>query len=89
MLAQGSVPLLTGADLEYLGEARYGERLEIATWFTPASEGLDAHQHITRTASARPLLQATTSWHWTDPASGARVGMPADLLRALAPLVAA
>jgi acyl-CoA thioester hydrolase len=89
MLAQGSVPLLTGADLEYLGEARYGERLEIATWFTPAPEGLDAHQHITRTASARPLLQATTSWHWTDPASGARVGMPADLLRALAPLVAA
>jgi acyl-CoA thioesterase FadM len=80
---------LSGADLEYLGEARYGDRLEIVTWFTRVADGVDAHQQIARPDAERPLLQSTTRWSWTDPASNARVAMPEGLLPALAPLMAA
>lgn len=89
MIERGGVPLVAGADLEYLAGARYGDRLEIATWFTPAPGALDAHQHVRLPGAERPLLQATTRWRWLDPARGARVELAADMLPALGGLLAA
>ncbi len=83
------VPLLAGADVEYLEGALYGDRLEIATWFAPAGEVLEAHHHVRRSAAERPLVRASTRWRWADPARGARVDTPEGLLAALAPLLAA
>jgi acyl-CoA thioester hydrolase len=88
MLGAGGVPLLGRADLEYLAGARYGDRLEIATWFGPASEALDAHQHIARAGGERPLVRVSTRWRWVDAAGEGRVA-PDGLLAALRPLLAA
>jgi acyl-CoA thioesterase FadM len=81
--------VLAGADLEYLESARYGDRLDIATWFTPTAEGLEAHQVILRDGSARPLVRATTRWTWMRGPSDERAEAPAALLAALRPLLAA
>jgi YbgC/YbaW family acyl-CoA thioester hydrolase len=89
LATQRVVPVLAEADLEYLDAARYGEELEIATWFTPVSGALDAHQRIGRPAEARPVVSATTRWRWAEPASGAGVEPPDGLLAALRPLLAA
>jgi acyl-CoA thioester hydrolase len=89
LLRHGVVPVLVEADLEYLDAARYGEALEIATWFTPADGALDAHQRIGRPAEARPVVSATTRWRWAEPASAAGVDPPDGLLAALRPLLAA
>jgi acyl-CoA thioesterase FadM len=88
MLAAGSVPLLARADLEYLEGARYGDRLEIATWFGPAPGALDAHQHIARAGGERPLVRASTRWRWVD-AAGEGLAPPDGVLAALRPLLAA
>lgn len=88
LLEDGGMPQLAGADLEYLEGALYGDRLELATWFAPGGETLDAHHRITRGGIARPLVRATTRWRW--PAGrGASTGAPEALLAALAPLLAA
>jgi acyl-CoA thioester hydrolase len=84
LTATGTVPVLGGADLEYLEAARYGDRLDLATWFSPAGEALDAHQTITRAGDARSLVQATTRWRWTDLA-GTRVPLPDGALSDLRP----
>jgi acyl-CoA thioester hydrolase len=89
MIETGGVPLVAGADLEHLAGARYGDRLEIATWFRPAPGALDAHQRVVLAGTDRPLLNATTRWRWVDPARGGRVALPADMLPALRPLLAA
>jgi acyl-CoA thioester hydrolase len=89
LVADGGVPLLAGADLEYLEGARYGDHLEIATWFTPAPRGLDAHQRIARPGSARPLVNASTRWRWVDPTRGRTLTPPASVLAALRPVLAA
>jgi acyl-CoA thioester hydrolase len=89
MLAEGGVPLLARADLEYLAGARYGDRLEIATWFGPASGALDAHQHIRRAGGERPLVRVSTRWRWIDAAGEGCVAPPEGVLAALRPLLAA
>lgn len=89
MIADGAVPVLAGADVEYLEAAQYGDRLEIATWFTPAARGLHAHHVVARRDGKRPCVQATTRWRWADPAYARDGDLPAGLLAALEPLVAA
>jgi acyl-CoA thioester hydrolase len=89
MITDGGIPVLRRADLEYLEGARYGDRLEIATWFAPAAGGLDAHQRIARPGAERPLVRVATRWQWRDPAGAAAVDPPANLLAALRPLLAA
>jgi acyl-CoA thioester hydrolase len=90
MLGAGGVPLVGGADLEYLTGARYGDRLAVETWFTPAPGALDAHQQVRPEDGGRPLVQATTRWRWGDVAgAGVQDGLLAGLLPALGPLLAA
>ena len=89
MLGAGSVPLLARADLEYLEGARYGDRLELATWFTWSPEALDAHQRIARAGGARPLVQVSTRWRWVAAASGEALRVPDGVHAALRPLLAA
>lgn len=88
-IASGAVPVLAGVDVEYLESARYRDELHLVTWFTPAADGLEAHQAIHREGTARPLVRATTRWHWTCGPSDARVAAPPALLAALRPLLAA
>jgi acyl-CoA thioester hydrolase len=91
LVGSGGVPILARADVEYVDAARYGDRLEIATWFTPARYGLDAHQCVVRAGETelvdRALVRATTGWRWTW--QGAEPAVPADLLAALSPVLAA
>jgi YbgC/YbaW family acyl-CoA thioester hydrolase len=89
LVASGGVPLLGRADVEYRDGARYGDELEIATWFTPALRALDAHQRVSRAGAERSLVQATTRWHWAEPAAGARLDVPEAVLAALRPVRAA
>ena len=89
MVASGHVPALVRGDLEYLEAARYGDRVEIATWFAPAADGLEAHQVIGRRGGDRPLVRAATAWRWIDPAGESRNEFPAPVLAAIAPLLAA
>src|SRR5204862_476793 len=77
MLAAGHVPVLTRADLEYLEGARYGDRLEVATWFTWAPEALDAHQRIVRAGGERPLVRVSTRSRWVAAAGGGPPAVPA------------
>lgn len=89
MIGANGVPLLVGADLEYLEGARYGDRLAIPTWFTPGPSALEAHQYIVRSGAGRPLLRASTRWRWAEPASGAQREVPGGVLAALRRLRAA
>jgi len=89
MLATGTVPVLVRADLEYLEGARYGDRLEIATWFAWAPAALDAHQWIARAGGARPLVRVSTRWRWVAAAGGAPLAAPDGVRAALGPLLAA
>lgn len=88
-IGSGAVPVLVGADLEYLESARYRDQLDIATWFAPAADGLDAHHAILRDGGTRPLVRATTRWRWMCGQSDERAEAPPALLAALRPLVAA
>jgi acyl-CoA thioesterase FadM len=89
MLGSGSVPVLVAADLEYLGGALYGDRLDVATWFSPAPGALDAHQRITRAGDDAVLVQSATRWRWTETASGTATALPDPVLTALQPVLAA
>lgn len=89
MLGSGSVPVLVAADLEYLGGALYGDRLDVTTWFTPAPGALDAHQHIARAGDETVLVQSATRWRWAEPASGTAQDLPDPVLTALQPVLAA
>jgi acyl-CoA thioester hydrolase len=89
LLESGGIPVLRRAALEYLEGARYGDRLEITTWFAPTDGGLEAHQRIARRGGDRPLVRVATGWQWQDPARAAPVAPPAHLLAALQPLLAA
>jgi acyl-CoA thioester hydrolase len=88
-IGSGAVPVLAGADVEYLESARYRDQLDIATWFTPTADGLDAHQTILRDGVTRPLVRATTRWRWMRGPSDERAEAPPALLAALRPLLAA
>src|SRR5262249_34520316 len=59
LIATGAVPQLVGGDLEYLEAARYGDRLDTATWFAPGAGVLTAHHVIGRAGYERPLVHAT------------------------------
>src|SRR5262249_1395518 len=48
LMADGVLPVFTRGDLEYLDAARYGERLEVQTWFSMAMPDLVARQHVCR-----------------------------------------
>lgn len=85
LLAAGAVPLWVAGDVEYLDAARFGDRLSIATWFTPAAATLGVHQRLARESDDRPLVQCTSTWSWRDPATRAVVPTPAGLGDALAP----
>lgn len=85
LIETGHVPVVAGADLEYLEAARYGDRLDLTTWFHSAAEALDAHQTIARAGEARPLVQATTRWRWTDLGGDASIPPPDGLLTDLRP----
>src|SRR5207249_1219205 len=89
MLAAGSVPVLARADLEYLEGARYGDRLEITTWFGWAPAALDAHQWIARAGGARPLVRVSTRWRWVAAAGGAPLGRSSSSSRAPSPATGA
>jgi len=89
MLAEGSVPVLARADLEYLEGARYGDQLGISTWFAWAPAALDAHQRIARAGGERPLVRVTTGWRWVAAAGGAPLAAPDGVRAALGPLLAA
>ena len=88
-IGSGVVPVLAGADVEYLESARYRDQLDIATWFTPTADGLDAHQTILRDGGTRPLVRATTRWQWMRGPSDEQADAPPALLAALSPLLAA
>lgn len=88
-IGSGVVPVLAGADVEYLESARYRDQLDLATWFTPTADGLDAHQTILRDGSTRPLVRATTRWQWMRGPSDEQADAPPALLTALRPLLAA
>ena len=83
------MPALCGADLEYLAGARYGDHLEIVTWFSAVAGGLDAHHEVVRPGTRRPLVRASTHWRWHDPAGATESGLPGGLLAALHSLLAA
>jgi acyl-CoA thioester hydrolase len=85
----GVAPCVSAGDVEYLDEVRHGDRLEILTWFTAAPDGLDVHQRGARLADARPVVQASTSWRWSDTRTDAAAEPPSGLLAALRPLQAA
>lgn len=89
LVESGGVPVLAAADLEYLEGARYGDDLDIATWFTVGSDVLEAHHRIGLADRTRPLVRATTRWRWADAASGLRRALPGGVLAALRPLLAA
>jgi acyl-CoA thioesterase FadM len=89
MLGSGSVPVLVAADLEYLGGALYGDRLDVATWFSPGPGALDAHQRITRAGDDAVLVQSATRWRWTETVSGTATDLPGPVLMALEPVLAA
>ncbi len=92
LLGSGGVPVCAGADIEYLEAARYGDDLDIRTWFTPAAGALHAHQLIGRangaTGNGSPLVRATTRWRWMD-AARTVPDLPEGLLSALQPVLAA
>jgi len=89
LVADGGVPFVGRADLEYRDGARYGDELAIATWFTPGPRALDAHQQVTRAGTDRALVRATTRWHWAEPGAGARLDVPDAVLADLRPVRAA
>jgi acyl-CoA thioester hydrolase len=94
LVASGGVPVFARADLEYLEAARYGDRLEVRTWFSPLAGALDAHQVIAREGEApdgdaRALVRATTRWRWTAADRADPAGLPDGLLTALEPVLAA
>jgi acyl-CoA thioester hydrolase len=85
----GVAPYVSAGDVEYLDEVRHGDRLETLTWFTAVSDGLDVHQRCARLADARPVVQANTSWRWSDTRTDAAAEPPSGLVAALRPLQAA
>ncbi|HKA29273.1 MAG TPA: thioesterase family protein [Candidatus Binatia bacterium] len=85
----GVAPYVSAGDVEYLDEVRHGDRLEILTWFTAAADGLDVHQRGARVVDARPVVQANTSWRWSDVRTDAAAQPPPGLVAALRPLQAA
>jgi len=89
LVAAGAAPLCVRGDLEYLDMARFGDALEVETWFTPSVDELGVHQRLVRTDDARPLVQATSTWRWIHPVRRAAVGTPAGLADAVEQAVAA
>jgi YbgC/YbaW family acyl-CoA thioester hydrolase len=87
LIGSGAVPVLTQADLEYRDAARYGEQLEIRTWFSVAPPALLAHQHVCR--DGRLLVRANTRWGWAAAVGDEVPGPPGGLLPAIAPFVTA
>jgi YbgC/YbaW family acyl-CoA thioester hydrolase len=89
LVAAGAVPLCTSGDVEYLDAARFGDQLAVATWFTPAADGLGVHQELARDGDGRVLVRATAQWAWRDPLTRATVPTPPGLADAVPQAAAA
>jgi YbgC/YbaW family acyl-CoA thioester hydrolase len=89
LVAAGAVPLCTSGDVEYLDAARFGDRLAVATWFTPAADALGVHQEVARDGDGRVLVRATAQWGWRDPLTRATVSTPPGLAEAVPQAAAA
>jgi acyl-CoA thioesterase FadM len=89
LTAGDAAPWVTGGDIEYLDEVRYGDSLETTTWFGGDSEGLDVHQTATRLADGRPVARANTTWRWAHMRTDAPAPLPGGLAAAVASLRAA
>jgi YbgC/YbaW family acyl-CoA thioester hydrolase len=89
LVGAGAVPLCLAGDLEYLDAARFGDRLAVTTWFTPAADGLGVHQELARDADGRDLVRCTVRWGWRDPLTRAAVPTPPGLAEAVPHAVAA
>ena len=83
LVSDGTVPLLTGGDLEYREAARYGDRLETTTWFGSLGDTMNVHQHVARAGDGRPVLRASSRWRWVHPLSGEVTAAPDGLVAAL------
>jgi len=89
LLSAGAAPLCVRGDIEYLDMARFGDPLEVETWFTPSAHELGVHQRLVRTDDGRALVQSTSTWRWLDPATRAAVVTPAGLADAIGEVAAA
>jgi YbgC/YbaW family acyl-CoA thioester hydrolase len=89
LVAAGTVPLCTSGDVEYLDAARFGDRLAVATWFTPTPDALGVHQELSRDADGRVLVRSTGEWGWRDPLTRATVPTPRGLADAVLQAAAA
>jgi YbgC/YbaW family acyl-CoA thioester hydrolase len=89
LVAAGAVPLCTSGDVEYLDAARFGDRLAVSSWFTPAADGLGVHQEIARDTDGRALVRSTARWGWRDPLTRASVPTPSGLADAVPQAAAA
>ena len=59
LLAAGAVPWCDRGDVEYLDMARFGDALEVRTWWSPGPTRLGVHQSLVRTSDERELVRAT------------------------------
>ena len=89
LAAEGAVPWLAEADLEYLDAAKHRDHLEATTWFGTSAESLTVHQLLTRTDDTRPIVRANSRWRWANPQTHAPTSPPTALTPALQPLLAA
>jgi acyl-CoA thioester hydrolase len=89
LMAAGAVPLCAAGDVEYLDAARFGDRLAVTTWFTPAADDLGVHQELARADDGRRLVRCSVRWTWRDPFTRAVVPTPTALAQAVPQAVAA
>lgn len=68
-------------DVEYLQEARYGERLRCTTW--RGEDPLERWSEIVRIDDGTRLTRARSRWLWIDRESGVPVAPPRSLAAAL------
>jgi len=68
-------------DVEYIAEARFGEKLSCSTWPGPAPG--ERFGKIVRVDDDADLTRARSVWEWADAASGAPAAMPEELATAL------
>jgi acyl-CoA thioesterase FadM len=84
LMAAGAVPWCDQGDVEYLDMARFGDALEVRTWWSPLPTHVGVHQSLVRTTDDRELVRFTGRWAWCDPASRTFVGTPSGLGAAVA-----
>ena len=84
LLELGGLFVVRRHDVEYLHPAKYGDRLDIATWIGELTGGGVLRHTTLRDQDGELCIRAQTRWVWIDLASRKPAEMPADLLEALA-----